>query len=78
MPWHFLLSVLWQPSWLKASIDAGIRRGCSCGAPDWLCMTGLTFGFPCQGLATGMQGVHKVAFRMFSLPGVKASLSISP
>ncbi len=41
-----LLGVLWQPPWLKAVVDAGIRRGFSRGAPDWLFTTGLTFGFP--------------------------------
>jgi hypothetical protein len=41
-----LLGVLWQPPWLHAVIDAGIRRGFSRGAPDWLFTTGLTFGFP--------------------------------
>jgi hypothetical protein len=41
-----LLGVLWQPSWLKAVIDAGVRRGFSRGAPDWLFTTGVTFSFP--------------------------------
>jgi hypothetical protein len=41
-----LLGVLWQPPWLKAIVDAGIRRGFSRGAPDWLFTTGLTFSFP--------------------------------
>jgi len=41
-----LLGVLWQPSWLKAVIDAGVRRGFSRGAPDWLLTTGVTFSFP--------------------------------
>ncbi len=41
-----LLGVLWQPPWLKAVVDAGIRRGFSRGAPDWLFTTGLTFSFP--------------------------------
>jgi len=41
-----LLGVLWQPRWLKAVVDAGIRRGFSRGAPDWLFTTGLTFSFP--------------------------------
>ena len=41
-----LLGVLWQPSWLKAVVDAGIRRGFSRGAPDWLFTTGVTFSFP--------------------------------
>jgi hypothetical protein len=41
-----LLGVLWQPHWLNAVVDAGIRRGFSRGAPDWLFTTGLTFSFP--------------------------------
>lgn len=41
-----LLGVLWQPPWFKAVVDAGIRRGFSRGAPDWLFTTGLTFSFP--------------------------------
>jgi hypothetical protein len=41
-----LLGVLWQPRWLIAVVDAGIRRGFSRGAPDWLFTTGLTFSFP--------------------------------
>jgi hypothetical protein len=44
-----LLGVLWQPRWLKAVVDAGIRRGFSRGAPDWLFTTGLTFSFPLPG-----------------------------
>ena len=44
-----LLGVLWQPPWLKAVIDAGVRRGFSRGAPDWLFTTGLTFSFPLPG-----------------------------
>ena len=44
-----LLGVLWQPPWLKAVVDAGIRRGFSRGAPEWLCTTGLTFSFPLPG-----------------------------
>ena len=44
-----LLGVLWQPPWLNAVIDAGIRRGFGHGAPDWLFTTGLTFSFPLLG-----------------------------
>ncbi len=44
-----LLGVLWQPPWLKAVVDAGMRRGFSRGAPDWLFTTGLTFSFPLPG-----------------------------
>jgi hypothetical protein len=44
-----LLGVLWQPPWLKAVVDAGIRRGFSRGAPDWLFTTGLTFSYPLPG-----------------------------
>jgi hypothetical protein len=41
-----LLGMLWQPFWLKAVVDAGLRRGFSRGAPDWLFTTGLTWSFP--------------------------------
>jgi hypothetical protein len=41
-----LLGMLWQPPWLKAVVDAGIRRGFSNGAPDWLFTTGVTLSFP--------------------------------
>jgi hypothetical protein len=41
-----LLGVLWQPRWLNAVVDAGLRRGFSRGAPDWLFTTGLTLSFP--------------------------------
>ena len=41
-----LLGVLWQPHWLNAVVDAGIRRGFSRGAPEWLFTTGLTLSFP--------------------------------
>jgi hypothetical protein len=41
-----LLGILWQPPWLKAVVDAGMRRGISRGAPDWLFTMGLTFSFP--------------------------------
>ena len=44
-----LLGVLWQPHWLNAVVDAGIRRGFSRGAPDWLFTTGLTLSFPLPG-----------------------------
>ncbi len=44
-----LFGVLWQPPWLKAVVDAGIRKGFSRGAPDWLFTMGLTFGFPLPG-----------------------------
>ena len=44
-----LLGVLWQPHWLNAVVDAGIRRGFSRGAPEWLFTTGLTLSFPLPG-----------------------------
>jgi hypothetical protein len=44
-----LLGVLWQPRWLNTVVDAGLRRGFSRGAPDWLFTTGLTFSFPLRG-----------------------------
>ena len=44
-----LLGVLWQPPWPPVVVDAGIRRGFSRGAPDWLFTAGLTFDFPLPG-----------------------------
>jgi len=44
-----LLGVLWQPPWSPVVVDAGIRRGFSRGAPDWLFTAGLTFDFPLPG-----------------------------
>ncbi len=41
-----LFGFIWQPPSSKVLIDAGIRRGISSGAPDWLFTLGLTFGFP--------------------------------
>ena len=41
-----LLGVLWQPPWLQAVVDAGLRRGFSRGAPEWLFTTGVTVSFP--------------------------------
>ena len=41
-----LLGFLWQPPWSPVVVDAGLRRGFSRGAPDWLFTAGLTFGFP--------------------------------
>ena len=41
-----LLGLLWQLPVPNVVVDAGIRRGFSHGAPDWLFTTGLTFGFP--------------------------------
>jgi hypothetical protein len=40
-----LLGVLWQSPLRDVVFDAGIRRGFSHGAPDWLFTTGLTVGF---------------------------------
>jgi hypothetical protein len=41
-----LFGFIWQPPSSKVLIDAGIRRGISSGARDWLFTLGLTFGFP--------------------------------
>ena len=41
-----LLGVLWQSPLPNVVFDAGIRRGFSHGAPDWLFTTGVTFGVP--------------------------------
>ena len=40
-----LLGLLWQLPVPNVVVDAGIRRGFSHGAPDWLFTTGVTFGF---------------------------------
>lgn len=41
-----LLGFIWRPPSSKVLIDAGIRRGISSGAPDWLFTMGLTFRVP--------------------------------
>jgi hypothetical protein len=41
-----LLGFIWQPPSSKVLIDAGIRRGISSGAPDWVITMGLTFNVP--------------------------------
>jgi hypothetical protein len=40
-----LIGFIWNPPLHNVSIDAGIRRGISRAAPDWMFTTGLTFGF---------------------------------
>jgi hypothetical protein len=40
-----LLGLLWQLPVPNVVVDAGMRRGFSHGAPDWLFTTGVTFGF---------------------------------
>jgi len=40
-----LLGFIWNPPVSKLSIDAGIRRGITREATNWLFTTGLTFGF---------------------------------
>jgi len=40
-----LLGFIWNPPLRNVSIDAGIRRGISRAAPNWMFTTGLTFGF---------------------------------
>jgi len=40
-----LLGVIWQAPWDNVSIDAGLRRGISHAAADWMFTTGLTFSF---------------------------------
>ena len=40
-----LLGAIWQASWPGLSLDAGLRRGISHAAPDWMFTTGLTFSF---------------------------------
>ena len=40
-----LLGVIWQAPWQNVSFDAGLRRGISYSAADWMFTTGLTFSF---------------------------------
>ena len=40
-----LLGFIWNPPLRNVSIDAGIRRGISRAASNWMFTTGLTFGF---------------------------------
>jgi hypothetical protein len=40
-----LIGFIWNPPLSNLSIDAGVRRGISRAAPDWMFTTGLTFGF---------------------------------
>jgi hypothetical protein len=37
--------VIWQSPWQNVFLDAGIRRGVSHAAADWMFTTGLTFSF---------------------------------
>ena len=40
-----LLGFIWEAPWEHVFIDAGVRRGISHAAPDWMFTTGLTFNF---------------------------------
>jgi hypothetical protein len=40
-----LLGFIWEAPWRKVSLDAGLRRGISHEAADWIFTTGLTFSF---------------------------------
>lgn len=40
-----LLGAIWQAPWQNLSVDAGLRRGISHAAPNWMFTTGLTFSF---------------------------------
>src|SRR5262245_56893334 len=40
-----LIGFIWNPPLRNLSIDAGIRRGISGAAPNWMFTAGLTFGF---------------------------------
>jgi hypothetical protein len=40
-----LLGVIWQPSASEVSLDTGLRRGLSRGAPDWQFTAGVTCSF---------------------------------
>jgi hypothetical protein len=44
-----LLGFIWEAPWKNVSIDAGVRRGISRAAPDWMFTTGLTFSFSLGG-----------------------------
>lgn len=39
-----LLGFIWRPSASNLSLDAGVRRGISRGAPDWQFAAGVTVG----------------------------------
>jgi len=53
-----LLGVLWQSPLPNVVFDAGIRRGFSHGAPDWLFTTGVTFSFPLPASPTNDRAPH--------------------
>jgi hypothetical protein len=40
-----LVGFIWQAPWHNVFVDAGIRRGISNAAADWMLTTGLTFSF---------------------------------
>ena len=40
-----LVGFIWDTTWKNVFIDAGVRRGISSAAANWLFTTGLTFGF---------------------------------
>ena len=40
-----LVGFIWQAPWQNVFMDAGIRRGISSAAADWMLTTGLTFSF---------------------------------
>jgi hypothetical protein len=40
-----LMGLIWEPPLPNLFVDAGIRRGISSRAPDWMFTTGLTFSF---------------------------------
>jgi len=40
-----LLGFIWKSPWRNISLDAGLRRGISRAAADWIFTTGLTFNF---------------------------------
>jgi hypothetical protein len=47
-----LLGVIWQAPWQNVSFDAGLRRGMSNAAADWMFTTGLTFSFSLASILT--------------------------
>ncbi|HEY2989049.1 MAG TPA: hypothetical protein VGL11_15055 [Candidatus Binatia bacterium] len=47
-----LVGVIWESPFHNTYFDAGIRKGISRGAPDWLFTSGLTFAFSLSSSAT--------------------------
>ena len=50
-----LIGFIWKPSQRNLAIDAGVRRGLSRAAADWMFTTGLTFSFSLFSSAPGSE-----------------------